>query len=684
MHMTTDVTRPDVRADRAPLTEAQRDEALRHEWLLTNGLGGYAMGTLLGANTRRYHGLLIAATHPPVSRLVVLHAMIEQLVIRGKAGADDETIDLSTHAFGRDFTPHPDGWRTLTGWTLDVEADRMSWFRTVGTTRIRKTLIMIPGRNAVYLEYDVRTDREDVHLRIRPLVPLRDYHDLVTDHTRAPLATSPNRHTLRVTSGFEQVHFAAHIETTDDRSADHAPDPVWTVDPEWWRDFAYARDAVRGQGFIEHIWSPGQCGLEIPASTDIVLRIDVTLEQPAICAAIPRHNVIVRDDASEAVERLGLATEQFIALREDGGTWSTTILAGFPWFADWGRDAMISIPGLLIETGRLDEARSTLELFARHRRNGLIPNRFDDYGHAPHYNTVDASLWFIHAVWCFEKADTSGDSHADLLDACAEILDAYGTGTNYGIKRDVDGLIISGNPTTQLTWMDAKRDGVVFTPRHGKAIEINALYYNALCAMAEITERGGDSRRAAMYRELAGQTAIAVQMNFWWSEESCCHDVLLPNDGMWEPDGHLRPNQIFAVSLPFSPLTPAQQHDVVAAVREHLLTPFGLRTLDPRDPLYVGRYEGDLMKRDAAYHNGTVWPWLIGHYCDALDRVEDDPIRSRQAQRRAIETLIGELDHQCIQQIAEVYDGDAPHRAAGCPAQAWSVAELFRIAKRVM
>ncbi|MEM7228332.1 MAG: amylo-alpha-1,6-glucosidase [Planctomycetota bacterium] len=659
-----DMMRLPTRTRLNALTDAQRDLARTREWMLTNGLGGYAMGTLLGANSRRYHGLLVATTHPPVSRLVVLHSLVEQVVI------GDETIDLATQSFGDTFELHPDGWRRLVGWTLEPEHNRMSWHWRIGDIDITRRITMRRRRNAITVDYTVSTTDHAVLLRVRPLVPLRDYHELSTTTQSAHLATVPDTDLMRIKSGFESVGMRAHVP--QDR-ANHQ----WRVEPEWWSNFGYREDHERGQDYIENIWSPGVLAVSINADTTVDFSIDVELESPTINApqeAPPDETPI---SATTPVDRLVQTADQFIALREDQGTWATTILAGFPWFADWGRDAMISLPGLLITTNRLDEARSMLELFGRHRRNGLIPNRFDDYGNAPHYNTVDASLWYVHAVYTYATARPDDDI-SDLLTHCADILRAYERGTNYGIRRDGDGLITAGNPTTQLTWMDAKRDGVVFTPRHGKAIEINALYYNALCVMAELTRTPVD---ADGYRERAGQTAIAMQMNFWWAEETCCHDVLLPDaNGGWQPDNHLRPNQIFAVSLPFSPLTDAQQRGVVDAVTEHLLTPYGLRTLDPRDAMYVGRYEGDLHRRDAAYHNGTVWPWLIGPYCDAVARVEADPLRRTQRLRDALSDLLDELDSGCAHQLAEVYDGDAPHRPNGCPAQAWSVAEVLRTA----
>jgi len=671
--MTTDVTHPDVREELVPLTPAERDVALDHEWMLTNGLGGYAMGTLPGCNTRRYHGLLIASAKPPVRRRLVLHSMIEQLIVRD---GDERLVDLSTQRFGDTFALHPEGWRHLTGWTLDAWHAQMTWRLAVDDVAITKVLRLTPGRNRATIDYTVRAGDRAVRLRVRPLIPLRDYHELSRRDDRPLLATLPSSDVLCLTRDAERVHC---IACADDANRE----PSWCVEPEWWYDFGYPEDAARGQTYLEDIWSPGSCLLDVPRGSTRTLSISVSLEAPLLRAPVSTVTEDVTLDAPpkpRALSQLRLAADQFIAGRDVDGRWSTTILAGYPWFADWGRDAMISLPGLLLDTDRLTEAHAVLQLFARHRADGLVPNRFDDYGGTPHYNTVDASLWFINGVYAFALAGGRRDALPELLDACEDILHAYEHGTRYGIRMDDDGLITSGDPTTQLTWMDAKRNDIVFTPRHGKAIEINALYHNALRIMAELTP--DDAQRTAC-RERAERLAVIMRLVFWWPEESCCHDVIMPDVNGWHPDGRLRCNQIFAVSVPFSPLTDEQQAGVVAAVRDHLLTPFGLRTLDPRHPDYRGRFEGDLMQRDAAYHNGTAWPWLIGAYCDAVERTSSDVAAARHQQRNAISSLIGELDRDCLHQLAEVYDGDAPHRPAGCPAQAWSVAEVHRIARRV-
>ncbi|MCA3005850.1 MAG: glycogen debranching protein, partial [Phycisphaerales bacterium] len=373
-----------------------------------------------------------------------------------------------------------------------------------------------------------------------------------------------------------------------------------------------------------------------------------------------------------------------------------SIIAGYPWFADWGRDTMISLPGLLLCTGRHEEARSLLLLFSAARgggpagseqSGGLVPNVFDDYTGRPHYNTVDASLWFVHACCRYLAASKDQSTfNKELLPACLDVMHAYRTGTAFGIGADPeDGLIASGDHTTQLTWMDAKRDGVVFTPRHGKAIEINALYYNALRSLAVAAGPHRTGLRNEM-TALADKIGPTIATRFWNPQRQCLFDCLTPDHaapGGWRPSTQVRPNQIFAVSLPHSPLNPSQQQAVVKCVRERLWTRHGLRTLEQGDAGYKGRFEGRMFDRDAAYHNGTAWPWLAGPLAEATLRAGGFSSEARAQARELLAPLLRAMEGGCLGQLAEVYDGDdtteRPQRAAGCPAQAWSIAETLRV-----
>jgi predicted glycogen debranching enzyme len=386
----------------------------------------------------------------------------------------------------------------------------------------------------------------------------------------------------------------------------------------------------------------------------------------------------------ETFRTLCLAADQFIAKRNSkcgdagkGPEPRTTILAGFPWFADWGRDAFIALPGLLLSTGRVEDAKSVLTTFAAAVDEGMIPNRFDDYSDTAYFNSVDASLWFINAA--FQYLYATGDSETfgqKLLPTIRWIIDSYSNGTRYGIGADTDGLITAGNDQTQLTWMDAKYDGVAITARHGKVVEINALWHNSLCWLAEFYATRRDRETEEHHKKMAEKVSSSFCRLFWNETAGYLNDCILP-DG--SADATLRPNQIFAVSLPFSPLPHLQQATIVEVVQRNLLTPYGLRTLSAQDSRYKGQYVGSQKQRDEAYHQGTVWPYLIGPFVEAYLKVNNFSRKSRKKAAEFIEPLIRHLSEDgCLGQVCEIFDGDTPHKPKGCIAQAWSVAELIR------
>jgi len=637
--------------------------SLGREWLLTNGLGGFAMGTALGANTRRYHGLLVAAMRPPRGRVLVLHSLLEQILVHGEA------IDLAAHPFGDEAALHPDGWRRLVAFDVAPPASA-AWTWRVGDLEIVRRLHLEAGANRVRISYEVHGATSPVRLRVRPLVPVRGFHE------------------LRRASGDPPVEEAADgailIGAGDIRARLEAgPGGGWRREPQWWYDFAYPEERARGQDWREDVFSPGVLEFDADDGAPVPALLVEAVGGPASAREErerERAPALIEPKSADggAAGRLHTAAGQFVVgWAAEGHAGGTSIIAGYPWFADWGRDAMISLPGLLLTTGRFAEARAVLLAFARVLRGGLLPNCFHD-SEPPGYNTVDAALWFVHAAWSYATA--SGDEDlGELTEACRAIVSAYRRGTEFQIGLASDGLIVVGDPDVPLTWMDAKREGQIFTPRDGKPVEINALWHNALHCLAALTT---DAAEAGELRERAGHTALSMQMSFWWPERACLYDVL-PADGSPPEHGALRPNQIFAASLPHSPITRDQRACVVDAVRDHLLTPYGLRTLEPSDPGYCPRYEGDLMQRDAAYHNGTVWPWLIGPYCEAVLRLHDFGADAKREVKDALAPLLGGLDEGCIGQIAEVYDADPPHRASGCPAQAWSVGEVLRVLEMV-
>jgi predicted glycogen debranching enzyme len=377
-----------------------------------------------------------------------------------------------------------------------------------------------------------------------------------------------------------------------------------------------------------------------------------------------------------------LAADQFIVTRSCNEGKAQTILAGYPWFADWGRDTFIALPGLLLSTGRYEQAQSVLSTFAQAADQGMIPNRFDDRSDMTHFNSVDASLWFINAAFQYLEASSDLSTfEQQLLPVIHGIIDAYRTGTRFGIHADQDGLISAGSSETQLTWMDAKCDGVAFTPRHGKAVEINALWHNAIAHLAQYY-KDRDTQQAQYYQDLAEQVAHSFQSVFWNEAKNYLNDTVYPDGSV---DASLRPNQIYAVALPWGPpLSHAKQAAVVQAIESHLLTPFGLRTLDPANPAFADAYTGPQWDRDSAYHQGTVWPYLLGGFADAYLRIHDYDHQSKLKVFRLIEPLLEHFSQSsCIGSVSEIFDGNPPHGPKGCFAQAWSVAELLRVYKMV-
>lgn len=722
MPPTTDIPVPRTSVERADMPTLGGSE-----WVLTNGLGGFAMGSASGIPARRYHAWLVAALAPPVGRVVGLHSCVEWLVLDPAPGskAEETRIDLSSLRYA-DGTLSPRGidalerFELIAGvsatWTSRVSGSALPG-RGAGDIVVTRSLVVPRDKNAVVVRYTVRREGGGGvagRLDIRPLAALRDFHVLRPEldaSVRFDVRRIPGDNGCVVATDVAHVGPAALTVSawgTGGRC-------TFRSDEERWRSVFSEKDKARGQDHVETLFSPGWIALPLGAGeTKLEVRAHVggTEHQPdghdtEVVRLQSRRDARAGDVLRScrpgtpprdraALAALACAADQFIVRRRPPAAVGpaagelSTVIAGYPWFSDWGRDSFIAMPGLFLCAGRDGEAFDTLVAFASLAKDGLVPNCFDDGSGRAWYNTVDASLWFVHAACAYLRrtGDRSGFEHA-VLPACEAIVAKYRDGTRYGIRADpADGLIAAGDPTTQLTWMDAKRDGVVFTPRHGKAVEINALWYSALLELAGAV--GPGDPRAAEWRSTAERVGASFRRLFWNDRRRCLFDVLTPTAaGAWTPIDDLRPNQTFAVSLPHSPLDPAQQRAVVAAVREHLLTPEGLRTLDRGSPRYRPRFEGDLMSRDGAYHNGTVWPWLIGPFCSAVLRVSGDPgsvegAAARDDVRAILEPLICELIGPRsrpgpLLTLTEVYDGDEPRRADGCMAQAWSVAEVLRV-----
>jgi predicted glycogen debranching enzyme len=622
---------------------------LAQEWLLTNGIGGFASGTVIGCNTRRYHGLLCAATLPPLGRMMLLNRIAEALYINGD---NDHRLEFSINEFGDTFFPR--GEMYLRRFELGEVA---RWEYDVEGVIITREVRVLRGKNIAGIRYTIdpaEVGKAELHLA--PMVSLRDFHG-----TR-------RRGDVRLPYDIEDRRIRVGAEDQEDLTLHVEADAGVAVDgPDWWLGHTYAIERARGLDDTEDLFTPGRFVFDTDTKASITLwaSLEPLESLPKFDGASGTQSA-TRSPRSAVLQRLHRAADDFVVTRHrPDGCLGTTILAGYPWFSDWGRDTMIALPGLLLATKRFEEAKQVLSVFAEYASEGMIPNRFDDYSNEPHYNTVDASLWFIHAVYEYLRLSEDGRTFEEmLLPACREIIRGYREGTRFHIHMDpADGLVTQGDTHTQLTWMDAKHGETVFTPRHGKAVEINALWYNALVLMGE--------------RELAEKAAENFRRHFWISPFRGLCDVVDHH----RRDMSLRPNQIFAASLPHSPLTRQQQHAVVEVVRRELLTPYGLRTLAASEPNYHGRCAGSPFERDKAYHNGTIWPWPFGAFLEGYLKVNDHSAQAVEQARKWLQPLLEHMEHQaCIGQISEVFDGDEPHRPGGCFAQAWSVAEVLRLA----
>jgi len=645
-------------------------EATRREWLETNGLGGYAMGTVGQLPTRKYHGYLTASLAPPTDRVNLVPHLEETLWVDGRpyrlSGAYvPDGLEAPELGVFRQFVPDP-----FPTWTF-----------AVGDVTLVKRVAMVHGQNATVVSYRVIGGGErSVDLTVRPHVAGRDHHaTLGPEHGGFSLHRHPVGDGLVLRVDLEALGRAVILFATRG-----------TVDvhPER-RMLRYPEEERRGEGgHVEACWVPGTWRVRLRDGDEVYLVLALGGEAAdPVRAAVEAYGdpaKLVETEAERRARladaagfshllwrRLAVAADQFLVHRATTGT--TSVIAGYPWFNDWGRDALIALPGLTLAVGRPDVAREILLTYARHVRDGLIPNMFADRGGEPLYNAVDAPLWFFEAAAKYWQHTGDGAFLREhLLDAMSRIVHGYLEGTRHGIRVDADGLVRAGEPGVQLTWMDAKVGDWVVTPRSGKPVEVQALWYNALRIMGAVSRACGQEDP---FTPLAEKTKTSFVEAFWNEERGYLYDVV-GDDG--EKDPALRPNQIFAVSLTYPILPSDKQRRVVDAVWRHLLTPYGLRTLAPQDPQYRRTYGGDRWARDAAYHQGTVWPWLLGPFIRAFLRVYgDDPAKVALA-RSWLEGFAAHLADAGVGTVSEVFDGDAPHRPGGCIAQAWSVAELLR------
>ncbi len=642
------------------------ETALSKEWLETNGLGGFASSSIVNCNTRRYHGVLVAAMHPPAGRMALVNALEEIITV------DGQQYELSCQQYPKRISPQ--GFRNLSGFRLDPWP---VWTYRAGQLVIEKSLTLIHGQNTAIITYRVRKPDCSAELRIRPYLTGRPFHAL---HRENPSL----RPQAEVRSGVLLLNPYEGVPTI----YVHHNAERYESGFNWYRQVQYVKEKERGLEFSEDFWTPGELRFHLNENNPAI--IVLTTEGAGYFDADfllnaerrRRQNLLKGWEATDDVtQHLVVAADQFVVQRgpaspEAGEPVPHRIIAGYPWFEEWGRDTFISMPGLLLSTGRFEIARDLLKGYAMEMNQGVIPNRFPDETRSSEYNTIDASLWFILSIFHFLRYTKDFDFvQTNLWPHMREVMDWYQKGTHYGIHMDLDGLICGGDPSVQLTWMDVKTGGQTVTPRSGKPVEIQALWYNALRIMAQIAGRIGDSDRERHWSDLADRVWHSINRQFWYEEGGYLYDVINGS----EKDSSVRPNQIFAVSLPFESVTPDRAERIVDKVEEILLTPFGLRTLDPRDSHYVGAYRGGVAERDRAYHQGTVWPWLIGPFLSAYQKVHGKSGRTQAHLRAHLALLLTHLWEAGLGTISEVFDGDMPHDPRGCIAQAWSVAEVLRV-----
>jgi predicted glycogen debranching enzyme len=640
------------------------DVAQSREWLVTNGIGGYASGTVTGSLTRHYHGLLVAALKPPLGRTLMLTKLDETALY------DGQSYPLGTNCWAGGAIS-PDGYRYIE--SFELENSVPVWRFACADGLLEKRVWMQQGSNTTYVQYYLRRATRPLALSLKALVNYRDYHG--STH-----AGGWQMNVEAIDRGICVTAFpgAAPLYLLADRgnaSPTH----------EWYCNFDLAVERDRGlhdredhlhAATFEATLKPGEV-MTFVASTERNLGLDGTAALEAcrvyeqkLLESWKQSHFASREQAPEWVQYLVLAADRFVVNRplpqEPNGK---TIIAGYHWFGDWGRDTMISLPGLTVAAGRPEVAAPILRTFAHYVDKGMLPNRFPDAGEAPEYNTVDATLWYFEAIRIYYAATGDDLLLKDLFPVLADIVDWHRRGTRYQIHLDTtDGLLYAGEAGVQLTWMDAKIGDWVVTPRTGKPIEVNALWYNALQTMVKFAQKLGKSSEE--YEHMQAQAATGFE-RFWNESVGYCYDVL---DGPQGHDASLRPNQIFAVSLSESPLTPEQQRKVVESCARSLLTSYGLRSLDPKHPQYCGHYGGDQRQRDSVYHQGTTWGWLLGPFALAHRRVFQDVTQARTF----LEPMANHLCAAGIGSLSEIFDGDEPLTPKGCIAQAWTVGEVLR------
>ncbi|HEY6978479.1 MAG TPA: amylo-alpha-1,6-glucosidase [Chitinophagaceae bacterium] len=640
------------------------NEATQHEWLETNGLGGWAGSSVIGCNTRRYHGLLIAATVPPAERMNLVSKLDETIII------NNERFELSTNNYGDIVSPK--GYQYISSFRKKFFPE---WVYEMSGLQLNKTIAMVHGENTTLIIYTVEKAAQPFILELLPLISARGYHSLQHAYNNIFWDVQFENDIFKNQPYYGAPNIYISI-----------PGAYYKHDPRWFYRFNYDVEKYRGLDFEEDLFNHGTFTAELKEGDS--LGIIISTENPENKNAVDllekerlrRQTLLNSHAGNETMQQLILAADQFIVKR-DGNL--KTVIAGYHWFTDWGRDTMISLPGLCLSTGRYADAKKIIAAFAKSVSMGMLPNRFRDNGEEPEYNNVDGTLWYFIAVYKYLKATNDKDFVIkEILPVLKEIIDWHFKGTRYNIHANEDGLLYAGEVGQQLTWMDARIGTWVVTPRMGKPVEIQALWYNVLKMFAELLEMNDQKSDAELVNISAGKAKKSFTEKFWYGEGEYLYDVI---DESGNPDVTLRPNQLFAISLPFALIGGERAKAVLKIVTEQLYTPVGLKSLPKSDVHYVAVYGGDAFHRDSGYHQGTVWSWLLGPYVDAIMSepgfVGLDGLSGKEKAKKIIENFQYHLNEGCIGSVSEIFDADEPHHPRGCVAQAWGVAEILRVIK---
>ena len=630
-------------------------QAAECEYLETNGLGGWSSSSITGAHTRRYHGLFVAAINPPTDRMVLLSKLDETIIVGGNR------YELSCNLYDGDVL-HPNGNQYLDSFTKDFFPE---WIYEVNGVRLKKTICMVHNENTVVVKYEVLKAESPFKIELLPLMASRGYHELGHASPRMYWDADFNNGIFHnQPDGSNNVYISI-------------PGSTYQHTPRWFNNFKYGVEQYRGLDYTEDLFNHGVFFVQLKEGDE--LNIIVSAKNPEerdgadlIKQEYKRRKKLLKGQPEDqTLRQLILAADQFIVKRDED---LKTVIAGYHWFTDWGRDTMISLPGLTLSTGRFDDAKKILAAFAKSVSMGMLPNRFQEK-EPPEYNNVDGTLWYFIAVYKYLLITDDNKFVLDeILPVLKEIIDWHFKGTRYNIKVDEDGLLYAGEVGQQLTWMDARIGTWVVTPRMGKPVEIQALWYNVLKIFAELLRLNKQKKDADAIETNASKAKDSFDKLFWYADGNYLYDVIDENGN---PDATLRPNQLFAISLPFALIEGEKAEAVLKIVEEKLYTPVGLRSLPPDDIHYVAHYGGDQWHRDSSYHEGTMWSWLLGAYVDALMKVGSE----RMKVESVIEKSKYHLNEGCIGSVSEIFDADAPHHPRGCVAQAWSVAEILRVIK---